>query len=152
MFDPLDGVRGEIEKLLASEEPIDHIEMCRIAEQVEFLRLRSMRGYDRSEQWRADGFLSAAAAIRAQTNMNQGNVHASLTLAEKLEDLPETAFAFSNGVISRQHAATIADACTPERIDALREVEEHLVEVARRTQPKQLRGVVRRLADALDGD
>jgi hypothetical protein len=46
----------------------------------------------------------------------------------------------------------IADACTPARAAALIEVEEQLAAIAERVTPQELRGVVRRLTDALDGD
>ena len=84
--------------------------------------------------------------------MQHGTAAAALKLGEKLEQLPETAAAFAAGDISRQHASAIADACTPERIDAIREVEQQLVALAREVQPKDVRAVVRRLADAMDGD
>ncbi len=84
--------------------------------------------------------------------MYHGTASAALKLAQKLDDLPETAAAFAAGEIFRHHAAAIADACTAERLDALREVEPQLVERARRGKPKDLRTVVRRLTDTLDGD
>jgi hypothetical protein len=141
-----------VQKALAYEGALEVTEVCRAAEQMEFLRLRTLHGYERSEQWRADGYLSAAAGLRATCNMSHGTASAALKLAQKLEELPETAAAFAAGEISRHHAAAIADACTAERLDALRAVEPQLVELARQVKPKDLRTVVRRLTDTLDGD
>ena len=141
-----------LQKAIAYEGMLDATEVCRASEQMEFLKLRTLRQYELSQQWRADGYLSAAAGLRATCNMAHGVAAAALKLAETLEHLPETSAAFEAGEISRQHAAAIADACTIERIDALREVEPQLVELAREVKPKDLRAVVRRLADSLDGD
>lgn len=145
-------IRTAMEKAIADEGRMPIAETAQILALAEFLHLRSLRAYQRSEDWRAEGFLSAAAGVRAHCNMQHGAAAAALKLAEKLEDLPETSAAFAAGEISRQHAAAIADACTVERIDALREVELQLVELAREVKPKDVRAVVRRLADSIDGD
>ena len=117
-----------------------------------FLKVRALGRFDESGDWAAEGFVSAAAWLRARTNMSHGAAVQALTLARRLPQLPETAAAFAAGEISRQHASLIADACTPERMQPIAEVEAHLVEIARRVQPRELRTVVRRLTDALDGD
>ncbi len=150
--DVVADIRASLDKAIAYEGTLDVAEVCREAERSEFLKLRTMRDYERSEKWRADGYLSAAAGLRATCNMAHGTASAALKLGAKLEDLPETSAAFAAGDISRHHAAAIADACTVERIDALREVEPQLVELARQAKPNDLRAVVRRLADSLDGD
>jgi len=141
-----------IDKLEASEERLDVAEMWRAAERIEFLKLRALREYERSEQWRVEGYLSAAAALRAKCNANHGAVAGALQLARKLEDLPETAAAFASGAISRQHASAIADACTTDRMSSFQEIEAGLSDVAKQMQPKELRGYVKRLTDAIDGD
>ncbi len=143
---------GALDKADAFEGRLDIEDVWRAAQRMERWWLRRVREYERSDDWRAEGFLSAAAGVRAKCNMQHGTAAAALKLAEKLEDLPETSAAFAAGEISRQHAAAIADACTVERIDALREVEPQLVELARQVKPKDVRAVVRRLADAIDGD
>jgi hypothetical protein len=148
----LGDVETGLDKAFAYEGPLDIEAVCRIAERAEALKLRELRRYERSGEWRAEGFLSAASAIRNRCNMAHGAATAALQLGEKLEQLPETAAAFAAGEISRQHVTAIADACTPERIDALREVEFELVSLARQAKPKAVRAVVRRLADSLDGD
>jgi len=135
----------------AFEGSLDVAEICALAEQVEFLKVRALRQYERSDAWRAEGFVSAAAAIRAKTRMSEGSARRDLQLGRTLESLPATAEAFAHGEVSRQHAHVIADACTPERVDALRDVEEQLVEIARHVKPRELRSVVARLTDALDG-
>jgi hypothetical protein len=121
--------------------------MCRIAERVESLKLRALQRFDESGQWAADGFVSAASWLRAHTSDSQ-----PLTVANRLAQLPVTSSAFETGAISRRHATVIADAATPARLAALLEVEAQLVEIAKRVPPSELRAVVRRLTDAIDGD
>src|SRR5690349_19303988 len=62
--------------------------------------LRDVAAYDRSEEWRADGYLSCAAALRDRCRMSAGAARAALDLARKLVDLPEVAAAFDEGAIS----------------------------------------------------
>jgi hypothetical protein len=114
--------------------------------------LRAVAEYDRSENWRAEGYGSAAAALRHTCNMNAGTARAHVDLARKLLQLPETAEAFGDGAISRQRARVIADAYTPERGGALARVEAPLVDTARRATPRELSSIVRRLTDTIDGD
>jgi hypothetical protein len=141
------SVNQEIDKLLAFEGRLDVLEVCRLRERVEFLTLRVMREFDESGDWAVDGALSTQAWLRDRTRCAQ-----PVEMARRLGALPETSAAFSDGAITRHHARVITDACTPARAAALAEVEEPLVEIARRVTPQELRGVVRRLTDALDGD
>jgi Domain of unknown function (DUF222) len=59
--------------------------------------LKKVAAYDRSDDWRAEGYVSAAAAIRVACNMNTGTARGHVDLARKLEDLPEVADAFGRG-------------------------------------------------------
>src|SRR5437899_2850144 len=108
MFDVLDELDDAIQKMIASEPCGDVERVSRLAEQVEFLRLREIAAFDRSCQWQADGHVSAASALRAKCRTSHGSARRSIELARKLEHLPETAAAFASGEISREHAATIA--------------------------------------------
>jgi len=114
--------------------------------------LKKVAVYDRSGDWSADGFLNAASALRATCRIDQGVARAHVELARKLEELPQVAAAFARGELSQRHAAVVANACTPERAEAIAGVEAELVDVARGHTPQQLGGVVRYLVDAIDGD
>jgi Domain of unknown function (DUF222) len=114
--------------------------------------LKKVAAYERSDDWRAEGYVSAAAAIRVACNMNTGTARGHVDLARKLEDLPEVADAFGRGEISSRHAVVVANASTPERAAAISDVEAELVDVARQHTPRELGGVVRYLIDAIDGD
>ncbi|MDQ1435119.1 MAG: hypothetical protein QOF59_1935 [Actinomycetota bacterium] len=114
--------------------------------------LRKVASYDRSGEWRVDGFGSAASALRENCRIDRGVAHGHVALARKLTSLPSVADAFARGDISRQHASLIADAYTPARASELADMETELVDAATKFTPTQLRGFVRHLTDAIDGD
>ena len=114
--------------------------------------LTKVAAFDRSDEWRAAGFLSSTAALRNVCRMTHGTARADIELARKLDQLPEVALAFGRGDIARAHVAVIASAYTPERAAEIGAVEGELVEIARHHTPKELGGVVRYLTDAIDGD
>ncbi len=114
--------------------------------------LTMVRAYDRSEDWRTDGYGSAAAALRDACKMTNGTAAGHVKLAAKLERLPEVAHAFAEGELSRQHVYAIADAYTPDRTSALSSITPALVAAAKELSPKELRGLVKHATDAIDGD
>jgi hypothetical protein len=114
--------------------------------------LAMVRAYDRSEAWRADGYLSAAAAVRHGCRLEHGVAAGHVTVARRLEDLPVTAAAFEAGEISRRHVDVVVRAYTPQRAAELRDVEAAVVDVARERNPRELGWALRRVTDAIDGD
>ncbi len=74
--------------------------------------LEKVAAFDRSEEWRAAGFYSAAAALADVCRMDKGVASATVKLARKLEKLPLVAEAFAAGEISERHASVIATAAT----------------------------------------
>ena len=111
--------------------------------------LHEVAAYDRSGDWRAEGFMNPASALRHACHMSQGVARAHLELARKLEDLPEVAAAFADGEISARHATAIATSYTPERAAELNEVEGALVDFAREATPHEL-GSGREVRDRRD--
>ena len=152
MFDVLDELEVAVDKVFASERPLDVERVCRLAERVEFLRLRAVGEFDRSGAWEVDGFASPGAALRARCNLSHGAARGAVRLAARLCELPATAAAFAEGVISRQHAVVIAEAFTPERAGVLAGSEEVFAAAARRLVVGDLRRLVQYTVDALDGD
>lgn len=133
--------------------PLEVLEkMRRQIDALEAEWLAMVRAYDRSEEWRADGYGSAAAALRDACKMSSGTAAAHVKLAAKLERLPNVAHAFAQGELSRQHVYAIADAYTPERAAALDTITPVLVEAAKDVSPKELRALVKHATDAIDGD
>jgi hypothetical protein len=114
--------------------------------------LEQVAEFDRSEQWRAAGYYSAAAALADVCRMDKGVASAAVKLARKLEKLPLVADAFAEGAISERHASVIATAATPERMAEFSNLEPEFVDVARKCPPKELVAVVGYVTDALDGD
>jgi len=114
--------------------------------------LGEVADYDRSEDWRADGYLSCAAALRDRCHMSPGSARAAVELARKLAGLPRVSAAFGRGDISAAHARVVAIAFTPERAAALSPVERELAEAASRYTPQELGALVRYVTDAIDGD
>ena len=112
--------------------------------------LHKIGAYDRADAFRADGYQNTAVALRVTCRIDAGVAAGHVKLARKLDLLP--AVAEAAGDISRAHAAVIADAHTPERASELAPVEDQFVEIARQHPPRTLRGFVRRVIDAIDGD
>ncbi len=81
---PLAPLTQEIEKLLATEQAVDVVELRVLTNQLEFAWLRTIDEYARSEQWVEEGFAVAASALRAKCGLTQGGANASLKLASKL--------------------------------------------------------------------
>jgi hypothetical protein len=152
MFDPLDDLDAAVDKLAASEAAVDVARLARLAERLEFQRLRAVAALDRSGAWRAEGAHTTASWLREHCRLTHGAANASVRLARRLDMLPATAIAFEAGAISRQHASVIADACTPERASAIQALEPQLVDAARHVHVRELRALVSHVADAIDGD
>lgn len=148
VFGIVEDLTQAVDKVIASESSLDVAQLRRQMERLEFAWLRAVREAERSGEWRAEGFATTAAWLRARCNLAPAAASASVKLARALEDLPATAEAFAAGYISRAHAHVIAKAARPE----LAEVEAPLVDVARVATPVELRQVVARITDALDGD
>ena len=108
--------------------------------------------YDRSQAWAADGFLSAAAAVRDRCNMTHAIASAAVRLAKRLEQLPATKTAFGAGEISREHARLIAAAYTPERSEALGDAEQTFAQAATQVHVGDLADLIKYTVGAIDGD
>ncbi len=70
-----DSLKEALEKLCAFEGELDVAELCVLAEQIEALKIRALRAYERSDAWRTEGFLSAAAGVRSKTRMSEGSAN-----------------------------------------------------------------------------
>ena len=153
MFDVLDDLEDAVGKLLASESCGDDLErVANLCERMEFARLRVVGAYDRSGVWAAESFVSTSSALRSKLRCTHGYALRSVRLARKLEQLTETAAAFSTGEITAEHVVEIARPYTPARAEMLEGIEKELVEVARLGTPGELREVVKGMCDAFDGD
>jgi hypothetical protein len=136
--------------MFAITEDMENAHRARSAH--EAVWLKKVAAFDRSDEWRAAGYRSSAAALRSICRMNPGVARAHIVLARKLEQLSEVASALAAGDIARDHATVIATAFTPARADELAPLEPKLVLLARISNPHELDIGVRRLTDAIDGD
>ena len=130
-------------------------ELARLRSEIDAMEaewLAKVGEYERSREWQADGYLSAAAALRKRCRMTYGIAAGHVRLARRLEQLPATARAFAVGEISRRHAQVIADAYTPERAAGLAASDPIFAAAARHVDVKDLAGLVGHAVDAIDGD
>jgi hypothetical protein len=128
------------------------VELRRELDALEAVWHDELAEYHRSDEWRAEGYASAAAALVAECRMDSGVAHACVNTARKLEQLPLVAEAFRGGEISARHAAVITSAFTPKRAARMSSIEELLVGIACTETPKGLGAAVGRVTDTIDGD
>jgi hypothetical protein len=114
--------------------------------------LTKLAAFDRSDEWRAAGYLSSTSALRSICRMSAGVARSHIVLARKLDQLPVVAEALGTGAISRAHASVIATAFTKDRAEELSTVEPELVAFAGISTPRELDAAVQRLTDQIDGD
>jgi len=151
MFDALGDGQDAVAKLLVTEDAIDVGQLARLRTQLEAVWLRAVERYDRSGEWQTE-FQSAAAGLRSRCNMTAGAARFELRLARKIAELPVVAAALADASITRRHAAAIAESYTPERADALHELEPQLVAAAKVAAPRDFGEIMQRVVGALDGD
>jgi hypothetical protein len=84
--------------------------------------------------------------------LSQALAKVALGTARRMRELPETSAALLNGEITREHARIVMSAFTTARADELRELEPQLVKAAKEFSTRDVRTIVRRVTDAIDGD
>jgi hypothetical protein len=153
VFDPdaLTTIEDAIDKLAVCEQAIDVARLKRCADRLEGLWLREVGRADR------DGRLvelhhSSTGVLMLSCRLSHGAAKRSLGFARSLRELPETTAALVDGSVTHEHARVLAAAYTPARACELRDLEPKLVDIAQRFETRDLKVVVRRLIDAIDGD
>jgi hypothetical protein len=152
MFDAFEDLQDAFDKFAGSEQPVDLGQMRRFADRVEFEWLRRVREHDRTMEWAVEDSASPAAWLRSHVRVAPSEARATIQVARKLDKFPGLADAFSTGDVSRQHAAVLTTAATPERLEALQALEPELVDAAKSMDPRQFRWVVHHACGAIDGD
>jgi uncharacterized protein DUF222 len=152
MFDPLDELEAALDKVAAAESPIDVVRMRQLIDRAEALWVRSVGAAERSGVWADDGFLSTASWLRDSCRLDHTQAVSTVKLARTLDAMPTVAVAFEAGAISRAHAQVLSYARGHGREAAFDDLDDTLAEVARTLTPQELRRVVQRVTDALDGD
>jgi len=121
-----------------------------IVNQVQAESARRLRHFDRGRGYTASGALSAASWLHWQCRVSGAVAFQRLNLARRLEKLPGTAQAFSQGSISERHAALIAmtsEHCGTGWGEA---AESSLVAKARNGDPFELRNACLRMRHRLE--
>ncbi len=147
----LDGIEVAVEKLIASEHTHDLARLHRCVERLQAAFVREVGRADRDGRL-AELHRTPAGSLADGCRLSFGAARRMLDDARRLQELPETLGAFLDGTITDEHARVIAAAYTPARAEVLVDLEPDLVDAARRFTARQLRCVVRRVTDAIDGD
>jgi hypothetical protein len=101
-----------------------------------------------SEQWKRDGFRSAAEWLAAQQGTSTGRAKADLETSERLDGLEDTKWAMRDGLLSPDQAAAVSDAAVVNP-----EAEADLIGLAEQESLRRLRDeAARRRAEREDGE
>jgi 5-methylcytosine-specific restriction protein A len=113
----------------------------------------AVAAYERSQQWRDDGFQSPGAALRDRMRLTEAQSFQMLRTADRLERMPRLRGAFLEGDISLRHVHEITRPMkNMARVKAITEIEDTLVELAMAKTTDETRAAVRYLTDAVDHD
>lgn len=113
---------------------------------------RRVAHFDRGAHGYACDNLPTVAWLRLRCRLRGCAAAERVRVGRQLEELPETAAAFSRGEISYQHAAVLSRCAEEVGTEPLRQVESALVEAAREVDPGRLRLATRYLRHCLDPD
>jgi hypothetical protein len=101
-----------------------------------------------SQQWKRDGFRSAAEWLAAQQGTSTGRAKADLETSERLDGLDGTKDAMRDGLLSPDQAAAVSDAAAVNP-----DAEADLIELAEQESLRRLRDeAARRRAEREDGE
>lgn len=101
-----------------------------------------------SQQWKREGFRSAAEWLAAQQGTSTGRAKADLDTSERLDGLDGTKDALRDGLLSPDQAAAVADAATVNP-----DAEADLIRLAEQESLRRLRDeAARRRAEREDGE
>jgi hypothetical protein len=113
---------------------------------------RRVSVFDRRRLARADGAPTTQSWLRSRVRLAPSDASAEVHTARGLRDLSSTAAAWRRGDISRDHVRAITLLAKETSIEATQNVEEDLVEVARKADPLRFSTELRKWRDALRRD
>ncbi|HEX5096749.1 MAG TPA: hypothetical protein VFX21_12070, partial [Acidimicrobiia bacterium] len=153
MFDPsegLDDLERAIDKL-TPERPLDLPRLRRLADRLAAHFVHAVGAAERAGRLGGPN-TGAASALTDACRMPYAEASRLVEMAHAFEDLPVTSVAVLDGEISLDHARVMTRACTKARVDAFRDVEGQLVDMAKEWDVRPFAKRVKRLCDAVDGD
>lgn len=156
----LDGLEAAVDTLAAvalddegaGEVAAAAVRLQRLGERVAHAGVMALGEVDRREVFAADGAATVAAWVRTRANLNPGRASQLASAARRLRRLPALDVAFAGGQVSLAHVTAITDAAVPQRMDAIVQAEEVLVDVASCQPPRVVARVVSRIRDLTDSD
>ena len=121
---------------------------------LEFVALALVGEVDRRGSHVQDGALTAAAWARMHTRMSPREATAAVRTGRVLRsgEVPRTREALRAGEIDGEHVRVIADGVTDAPAGAAALIEGEALEAARRSDPREVAGVMRMFGHALDPD
>src|SRR3954470_15525426 len=111
------------------------------------IKVRAALRLEQTQTFRRDGHPSAAHQVAHTTGSSVGKAKSELEAGKRLEALPATAQAFSEGTLSADQAAAVADAATADP-----SAEGRLLDHAQRRSLGELRDECARVKAAADPD
>jgi hypothetical protein len=153
----LDAALAALARVDFSAEPDGEVNTTAVAlqrrvNQLQALALRPLSIMSRRETYRGDGAVTAASWLRVRTRMDAPAAARLCTAARRLTNLPLLRQAFLRGDVTLAHVTAITEAAVPNRYEAIRAVEQPLVELASRRPPRPLHTALRRVRDIADPD
>src|SRR6266576_7069655 len=129
-------------------EPL--IEIREVIDRSESVFADSVRRFDKSGEYKADGALSLTAWLRWKCKLSGGAAMERVEIARQLEKLPETAAAFANGDVGFQHVAVLARTAEHVGAAAVRKDEANLLKAAQTMDPGQFTTVAKNFEHRVD--
>ena len=146
----LDDLPGWLSTLEGSSlgEPL--IEIRAVIDRSEAVFADSVRRFDKSGEYKADGALSLTAWLRWKCKLSGGAAQERVEIARQLEKLPQTAAAFAHGDLGFQHVAVLARTAEHVGAAAVRKEEPKLLQSAQTMDPGQFTTVAKNLEHQVD--
>src|SRR5690242_6429412 len=154
MFGAVDDVvliEDAIEKVVASEQTHDLARLKRCVDRLEAVWVREV-GIAELDGRLVEEHCAPAGVVANVCNVSHAHAKEALGTARRMRELPETTAALLAGDVTKDHARVVFRAFTPERAEELRGLEPRLVAAAKKFEVRDLRTIVRRITDAIDGD
>jgi hypothetical protein len=152
------GVIAQLTRLIGQlpddADPDTLVGLSRVINQAQAKLCRQVRSFDARQGYAATdpSASSTLAWLRHFCHLASGDASAHVRTARILPDLPDTQAAFDAGEIGFRHADSLALLARQTSVEAVREVEAPLLELAKAAEPGQLRRATWQVRHMLDPD
>jgi hypothetical protein len=128
------------------------VRLQQLADRQAAQQLRVLEQVDRREAHLLDAAVTTASWLRHRARLDHGAASRQVDAARRLRRLPRLRAALDAGEVTLAHVTEVTRAAVPRRMDAVAAAEDTLVELALAAPPRDVRLVLRHLADAVDAD